>query len=104
MQYIIENGIDTEADYPYKAQDGSCDRHKERRIVVTIDAVEDVPPQNETALMQVLPVLSLSACQVVRMRLAGLFAATGLRACPAEPHCLLNGCAVVVAACAVLRC
>lgn len=52
-QYIIENGIDTEADYPYKAEDGSCDRRKERRIVVTIDAIEDVPPRNETALMQV---------------------------------------------------
>ena len=53
VQYIIDNGgIDTEEDYPYKAEDGKCDTSKERVGVVTIDSVENVPPKNETALMQ----------------------------------------------------
>lgn len=53
MHYIITNGgIDTEADYPYVAQDDKCSTKKEGRKVVTLDAWEAVPPGNETALMQ----------------------------------------------------
>ncbi|CAM6025082.1 unnamed protein product [Sphagnum balticum] len=47
--YIIEiGGIDTEADYPYTGQDGSC---QPSRNVVTINNYEDVPADNETALV-----------------------------------------------------
>ncbi|KAK9830270.1 hypothetical protein WJX72_010697 [[Myrmecia] bisecta] len=53
MHYIIENeGIDTEDDYPYLAHDARCHKRRAHRGVVTIDAFEDVPTFNETALMQ----------------------------------------------------
>ena len=53
LQYIINNGgIAAEASYPYTAEDGTCDRSKQKQTVVSIDAVETVPPSNETALMQ----------------------------------------------------
>eukprot|EP00877_Chromochloris_zofingiensis_P008580 jgi/Chrzof1/3976/Cz13g15200.t1 len=51
FDFIHENGgIDTEDDYPYTAQDGSCQEKKRNRRVVTIDGYEDVPPFDEVAL------------------------------------------------------
>jgi len=53
MQYIIDHGgITLEEDYPYLAEDSKCNHKKAHHRVVTIDAVEDVPGGNETALMQ----------------------------------------------------
>ena len=41
LQWIIENkGIDTEDDYPYTAEDGTCSGKKKNRHVVTIDGYE----------------------------------------------------------------
>ena len=52
--FIIKNGgIDTEKDYPYLAADGVCAKAKLHRHVVTIDGFQDVPPNNEDALMKV---------------------------------------------------
>ena len=52
--FIIENGgIDTEEDYPYLAADGVCAKRKLHRHVVTIDGYEDVPANDEAALMKV---------------------------------------------------
>lgn len=52
MQFIIKNkGIDTEADYPYTAEDGTCDTLKKKNgKVVTIDGYEDVPENDEISL------------------------------------------------------
>ena len=51
FSFIIENGgLDTERDYKYKAQQGTCNLAKEKRHVVTIDNYEDVPPNDEVAL------------------------------------------------------
>ncbi|KAJ6832310.1 oryzain alpha chain-like [Iris pallida] len=51
FQFIINNGgIDTEEDYPYKATDGRCDPLRKNAKVVSIDAYEDVPEEDEQAL------------------------------------------------------
>lgn len=53
MQYIIAHGgISLEDEYPYLAEDSKCNHKREHHRVVTVDAVEDVPGGNETALMQ----------------------------------------------------
>ncbi len=53
FDYILKNsGIDTENDYPYRAEQGYCNARKEGRHVVTIDGYEDVPHNNEQALMR----------------------------------------------------
>ncbi|PSC72829.1 cysteine ase RD21a-like [Micractinium conductrix] len=51
FEFIISNGgIDTEDDYPYTAQEGTCQDNKLGRHVVTIDDYADVPPNEEHAL------------------------------------------------------
>lgn len=51
FQFIVKNGgIDSEADYPYKAQDGVCDTNRKISHVVTIDGYEDVPTNDEKSL------------------------------------------------------
>jgi len=51
FEFIINNGgIDTEADYPYKEKDGRCDTYRKNAKVVSIDAYEDVPENDEQAL------------------------------------------------------
>ncbi|EYU37647.1 hypothetical protein ABFS82_02G037200 [Erythranthe guttata] len=53
FQFVIKNGgIDTEEDYPYKARDGTCDRQRKNARVVSIDSYEDVPENDEQALMK----------------------------------------------------
>eukprot|EP00887_Chlorella_sp_A99_P001556 scaffold8.g1556.t1 len=53
FEYIIANGgIDTEKDYPYTAQEGTCQVNKVKRHVVTIDDYQDLPPNDEHALAQ----------------------------------------------------
>jgi KDEL-tailed cysteine endopeptidase len=53
FEFIIKNGgIDTEEDYPYTAEEGTCQDNKMRRHVVTIDDYQDVPPNDEHALLK----------------------------------------------------
>ncbi|KAK1301118.1 Oryzain alpha chain [Acorus calamus] len=53
FQFIINNGgIDTEEDYPYKANDGRCDTNRKNARVVSIDGYEDVPVNDEKALQK----------------------------------------------------
>ncbi|XLS44705.1 hypothetical protein HN51_001570, partial [Arachis hypogaea] len=57
MDYAFEfikqkGGITTETDYPYTAQDGTCDASKAKKDVVSIDGHEDVPTNNEAALLK----------------------------------------------------
>ena len=56
FDFIIQNGgLDSERDYKYKAQQGTCNLNKEKRHVVTIDGYEDVPPNDEKSLEKVRP-------------------------------------------------
>lgn len=51
FQFVINNGgLDTEEDYGYTANEGTCIKSKMNRKVVTIDGFEDVPANNELAL------------------------------------------------------
>uniref|UniRef100_A0A7N0T149 Cysteine protease n=1 Tax=Kalanchoe fedtschenkoi TaxID=63787 RepID=A0A7N0T149_KALFE len=53
FDFIIKNGgIDSEDDYPYNAAEGSCDAARKNAHVVTIDGYEDVPQNDEKALMK----------------------------------------------------
>lgn len=49
----LPSGINTDEDYPYTAEDGQCDERKLKRHVVTIDDYQDVPANNEKALLKV---------------------------------------------------
>ncbi|XP_047312069.1 vignain [Impatiens glandulifera] len=53
FEFIKENGgITSEEDYPYLAADGVCDNSKLTSHVVTIDGYEDVPVNDEKALLK----------------------------------------------------
>ncbi|KAF5195043.1 Vignain [Thalictrum thalictroides] len=53
FEFIKQNGgITTERNYPYKAEDRSCDANKANVHVVQIDGHENVPANNEDALMK----------------------------------------------------
>ncbi|KAF2293243.1 hypothetical protein GH714_040601 [Hevea brasiliensis] len=59
MDYAFEfikkqEGITTEANYSYKAEDGTCDVSKENAPAVSIDGYEKVPVNNENALLKVV--------------------------------------------------
>ncbi|KAL3835275.1 hypothetical protein ACJIZ3_010011 [Penstemon smallii] len=47
-----KGGLTTEENYPYKAEDGKCDAKKESSPAVTIDGHEDVPANDEDALLK----------------------------------------------------
>ncbi|KAL6125807.1 hypothetical protein ACLB2K_073861 [Fragaria x ananassa] len=51
FQFVIQNhGINTEANYPYTAADGTCNAKKEAGHAATITGHEDVPANSESAL------------------------------------------------------
>ncbi|KAF3438648.1 hypothetical protein FNV43_RR21412 [Rhamnella rubrinervis] len=57
MEYAFEfiknkGGITTEVNYPYKAEDGTCDSSKENSPAVSIDGHENVPANDEDALLK----------------------------------------------------
>lgn len=53
FEFIKNNGgLTTEKIYPYRARDGSCDSQKMNSPVVMIDSHENVPVNNEDALMK----------------------------------------------------
>ncbi|KAJ4781393.1 Cysteine protease [Rhynchospora pubera] len=52
FKWVIKNGgIDSEEDYAYTAQNGTCDATKTKHFTASITGYEDVPSFNETALM-----------------------------------------------------
>nr|3P5W_A Chain A, Actinidin [Actinidia arguta] len=51
FQFIINNGgINTEANYPYTAEEGQCNLDLQQEKYVSIDTYENVPYNNEWAL------------------------------------------------------
>ncbi|XP_054821781.1 vignain-like [Prosopis cineraria] len=57
MEYAFEyikkkGGLATENSYPYTAEDGTCDTSKENDMIVSIDGHENVPANNEDALLK----------------------------------------------------
>jgi C1A family cysteine protease len=51
--YIIQNqGLATETNYPYQAMDGTCDMEKASNPEAQISSFEDVPANNEEALLK----------------------------------------------------
>ncbi|KDP30997.1 hypothetical protein JCGZ_11373 [Jatropha curcas] len=57
MDYAFEfikqkGGLTTEANYPYEAEDGTCDSKKENSPAVSIDGYEKVPENDENALLK----------------------------------------------------
>ncbi|KAK5823970.1 cysteine proteinase mucunain-like [Gossypium arboreum] len=51
FEFIIKNGgIDTEEDYPYSNHNGRCDTYRKNAKVVSIEAYENVPENDEGAL------------------------------------------------------
>ncbi|KAK1698115.1 hypothetical protein QYE76_014812 [Lolium multiflorum] len=52
-KFVVKNGgIDTEEDYPFRQADGTCNKNKLKRHVVTIDGYKDVPANKEDSLLQ----------------------------------------------------
>jgi len=52
FEYIIKNGgLDTEADYPYTAQDGTCNKAKAANHVASITGYTDVTHEDEAQLL-----------------------------------------------------
>jgi C1A family cysteine protease len=52
FQYIINNhGITSEANYPYTARDGACDKQRTVNVAATVVGFTDVPTDSELALM-----------------------------------------------------
>ncbi|KAK1293955.1 Vignain [Acorus calamus] len=52
FKYIKNNGgITTESNYPYTAVDGTCDVAKAKNHAVVIDGYQNIPANNENALL-----------------------------------------------------
>ncbi|CAJ1978832.1 unnamed protein product [Sphenostylis stenocarpa] len=53
FKFIIQNhGLDTEANYPYKGVDGTCNANEASQHAVSITGYEDVPANSEKALQK----------------------------------------------------
>lgn len=53
FEFIKKNGgITTEDSYPYEGIDGKCDASKDNGVLVTIDGHENVPENDENALLK----------------------------------------------------
>ncbi|XP_073109188.1 senescence-specific cysteine protease SAG39-like [Elaeis guineensis] len=53
FQYVIDNGgITTEDNYPYMANDGTCDTDKASSSAATISGYQNVPANDESSLLQ----------------------------------------------------
>lgn len=42
--YVINNGLETEEDYPYKEIDGKKCKQDKKKLILTIESFEDVEP------------------------------------------------------------
>ncbi|KDO37366.1 hypothetical protein CISIN_1g048025mg, partial [Citrus sinensis] len=63
FEYIIENkGLASEADYPYRREQGTCDKQKEKAVAATISKYEDLPQGDEQALLQAVSKQPVSVC------------------------------------------
>ncbi|GKV53352.1 hypothetical protein SLEP1_g59885 [Rubroshorea leprosula] len=63
FHYIVQNqGITSDANYPYKATDKKCDSKKAAVSTVTIHGYEDVPANNEAALLKAVSKQPVSVC------------------------------------------
>ncbi|KAJ4700526.1 Cysteine Protease, partial [Melia azedarach] len=63
FQYIIENqGIATETDYPYQAMQGTCDAQKAATAAARISKFEDLPENDEQALLNAVSMHPVSVC------------------------------------------
>lgn len=52
FKFIMQHkGLTSEANYPYREMDGSCDRNEEQSPAAMITGYEDVPVNNEKALL-----------------------------------------------------
>ncbi|EER88858.1 ervatamin-B [Sorghum bicolor] len=62
FQFVIDNGgIDSEADYPFIATDGTCDANKANdEKVAAIDGFVEVASNNETALQEAVAIQPVS--------------------------------------------
>ena len=59
--YIIQNqGLDTEENYPYLNMDGICDQEKASIKAASISAFDDVPSNDEGALLQAVAIQPVS--------------------------------------------
>ena len=55
FQFIQDNhGLTTEANYPYKGVDGTYNTNQKEKHAATINGHEDVPSNNEQALLKVV--------------------------------------------------
>ncbi|KAG4933030.1 hypothetical protein JHK87_047032 [Glycine soja] len=52
FEFIKQYGITTASNYPYEAKDGTCDASKVNEPAVSIDGHENVPVNNEAALLK----------------------------------------------------
>ncbi|MCD7450619.1 hypothetical protein HAX54_007593 [Datura stramonium] len=53
FEFVIKNGgIDTEEDYPFREREGTCNKNKLQRRVVTIDGYTDIPQYDEDKLLK----------------------------------------------------
>lgn len=53
FKFIIQNkGLNTESKYPYEGADGTCNTAKAASSAAKIDGYEDVPANNEAALVK----------------------------------------------------
>ncbi|KAL3628200.1 hypothetical protein CASFOL_027246 [Castilleja foliolosa] len=65
FEYIKKYGIVTETEYPYTDEEGQCDFKKMDSCVVTIDGYENVPGNNERALLRAVAHQPVSAAIAV---------------------------------------
>ncbi|XP_073133740.1 senescence-specific cysteine protease SAG39-like [Henckelia pumila] len=52
FEFIIHQGLSTEANYPYRGENGMCNRKKESWRVAKITGYENVPSEDESALLK----------------------------------------------------
>ncbi|KAJ4703629.1 Cysteine Protease [Melia azedarach] len=63
FQYIIENqGIATETDYPYQEMQGTCDAQKAAAAAARISKFEELPANDEQALLNAVSMHPVSVC------------------------------------------
>ena len=62
LEYIIHNGLETEANYPYMGEDGHCAAVESFSIPYKLDQCFDVPSNNELLLKQALLRAPLVVC------------------------------------------
>ncbi|GMP72212.1 hypothetical protein CsSME_00030320 [Camellia sinensis var. sinensis] len=61
FKFIINNnGLTTEANYPYDGTDGTCNTNKEASHAATITGYEDVPSNSESALLKAVAIQPVS--------------------------------------------